>query len=683
MNAGSMSVPKNQLLAFLLLTFTSLMITACKFPKVLRGEGHYIIASKDPDLSKEHYFRKVKVTNSMITVSAMLFTDVVISDIATYKCLSKKGGNKYVVDVLKHGQDKQYACMAFIERTPYVVQWKIGKLTASRDTVSCDNQQMKLQDAPMVNAEKAENVDSWYNKKTGKIMRVVCPLKGGYLLEWYNSTKRRFECKDALPPFKYENDCITGEGVLFVSSEKMDGKCPRPVSPNGYKLREKYTCFANWEDDQYQYMLFNSKAQTAEEFQRFIAKPCMRIPRKHGRNFEVYFFADGVCDSSEQPTNSKDYIRMKFRQHVLMDECSDDSPVCAGSNYNTDKKCGLKISLTCRDSCGSCRDGVGYPRINFRDSFQGKWLRQVDRVTDDVIEISGSALNFPSMGKFFNMGSTQPPCMVGFTSENTIEYMLMLNVSETHGCGLHAVSISLVNRSESVLSYKISQSRLQDQGTWAQRANGRTYINKNISPMCTQVKYEIDTQPLLDIYHKNRKGWYNLVRTFPPPTAVACDMIKHRDNALELNLISGLKCSGRVIKTSSGSLDITFSKCENNKKRQNGDHVDFQYSTKKTYKANCLANFPEVGPYNYSIIQSSDLQPGILKEFACWLFSGDSKNTIYWFPVSMCDTESLDHLKGGQSFRLPLANITMSDAPHLQMTHSALLLGIILAIIRI
>ncbi len=343
--------------------------------------------------------------------------------------------------------------MEFIERTSYVFQWRLGGLTKSLGSVNCQDDQMILQDAALVNKKLAENIDTYYNRKTFKIKREVCPLTGGFILEWYNVTKQDFECKNQLLPFKYENECIIGDGILFHSAERNSNECSAPVSPKGYNIKDKYSCFAHWEDSNYKYMLL--KATEGIDYLTCINDiPCMRIPKDIAITFEGYLFPDGTCDSSAALINSHDMIRMKFTKYRMQDECSDGSPHCMG--LDSAMEClEFYARATCRNTCSWCKDGHGYPEQTFPKEYQGKWLRQVQLVDDDVIHISGNNLKFPAMCDFINIGNTSTTCMKHFSSihaPDEMEYMLLLEPSKSDGCSLQSVRISFVSRSDSVLT---------------------------------------------------------------------------------------------------------------------------------------------------------------------------------------------------------------------------------------
>lgn len=648
---------------YILLLITSVQ-SACRFPEVMytKSNSHFYILSKNPRVTDKHHFQKVEAKDNTVTLSAMKSEERKVIDIVSYECLEKQYNNKYIVKILKDGHHAKYTCLQIFERTKWVVQWKMGGPTASLDNVSCRDSLLTLWDAPIVNRERAQSMDTWYDEESMKIDYQICPLTGGYILEWYNTTKGRYECirNKAIPPYKYEHNCILGEGVLFHALEGH-ADCPTPVTPGGYKVKTKYSCFAFWEDSSYQYMLLDSTNWPKSTPHQM---PCVRVPKVRRNAFEIHFFGDGICDSTVEVINTHDYVKMRLTKYKVRSLCGNDSPGCVAA------ACDFYGVATCRRKCNTCQNGA-YAEVDFREDLQGKWLKQMDRVNDDVIEITGSNLKFPSMGEFINIGNTSETCMKGLMSpyrkgfsdenngyENAIEYLLILDPFRSDGCSLHAVTVSLVNRSQAVLSIKISQSSMQK----ALRDGNVSHptLQGDSQAMCYNTHYKQDANPLSDTYHRNSNGWYNLVRIDPPPTTVPCDMPKINSEKVVLKLLSGLTCSGTLTKTDLGSLNFTFDECETAE-----NNTDFQYSNRTAYTIKCLANFKvkteDNSNMNFAIVQSSDLKPGLKRDHVCWVFADNHPDVISWYPVSMCDVNSLTDTQWDLRYRLPVANLTISS----------------------
>ncbi len=642
-------------------------VNACRYPDTMYTEGnkHFHIYSKDPTVTDEHYFQQVEAQGAMLTMSAMKYNQgYKVKDILTYECLAKEGTSKYIVKRIKHEDKDKFTCIEFVERSKSVIQWKIGRLVDKRKSVRCQDSFLQLWDAPLVNRKRAQLIETWYDKKKMKTDFNICPLTGGYNLEWYNATKDMYMCTNSMPPYKYEHNCILAEGVLFHSSETFADKCPTPTTSKGYQVKQKYSCLGYWEDILYQYMLLDSENKPDEY--KIHKLPCVRVPKYRGASFEIYFFADGICDSTIDISESKDYVKMRLTMYKVEGVCDDYSPACQSA------ACDYYGAVTCRNKCNACKNGA-YEEMDFGDEFQGKWLRQVDRVADDFININGSRLSFPAMGEFINIGNTTNTCMKGFFTtyeigffdqkagyHNAIEYLALLDPTTRQGCSTHAVSISMVNRSDSVLSFKISKSRMQR--TLREYEGSQSFIRKDSSSMCYETKYEEDEAPLHDTYHKDASGWYNLVRVDPPPTTVACQMptIMSKHNKIKLNLMSGVLCSGSLTKTGKGSLEFFFDHCET----QPNSTTDFQFNLHTKYRMDCLANFrvklTEKSFLNFAIAQSADLQTGLQHNYVCWMF-GDSHDVVSWYPISMCDTKSRTNSNWPLRYALPVANLTITS----------------------
>ncbi len=52
----------------------------------------------------------------------------------------------------------------------------------------------------------------------------VCPLQGGYLVEWFDEDGKA-SCNATIEPLKFENECSVMEGIRFHSVKQ---KCPIP-----------------------------------------------------------------------------------------------------------------------------------------------------------------------------------------------------------------------------------------------------------------------------------------------------------------------------------------------------------------------------------------------------------------------------------------------------------------------
>ncbi len=150
---------------FLLSTFE--MVRPCHFPDVFYTDTEkFQMTSPDADVSQEHYFREVEVNDNVMTIKAFKNTyGQPVADIVIFECVEKEE-NSLIIRRIKYGEDDKYACMEFIERTSYVFQWRLGGLTKSRGSVSCQDDQMILQDAALVNKKLAENIDTYYDRKT-------------------------------------------------------------------------------------------------------------------------------------------------------------------------------------------------------------------------------------------------------------------------------------------------------------------------------------------------------------------------------------------------------------------------------------------------------------------------------------------------------------------------------------
>lgn len=136
----------------------------------------------------------------------------------------------------------QYACLQFVRRDINVVQWRFTSWEHNIGHVTCEEDKLKLDPAPLVYYTSSR--DYWKEERNKGIDYTACPLDGGYIMEWFDKSGRK-PCSGVSQTIKLENECSPGEGLLF---NKLGRDCSeRSIHQN---MKTHYFCLANWQEKQ-------------------------------------------------------------------------------------------------------------------------------------------------------------------------------------------------------------------------------------------------------------------------------------------------------------------------------------------------------------------------------------------------------------------------------------------------
>ncbi len=575
-----------------------------------------------------------------------------------YECLQEKksGKNKYLVKKVVKDDKDTFGCIQFLIRNINVVQLRVGPFSESQTSVKCNDRVLELWDAPMVYYHNT----FWTTTRGLQTQYQQCPLEGGYVVDWYNNSGH-LQCQNVIPPLKFENECIIGEGMLFHPTIKNELDCKRPYSRKHYEIAAKMRCFAYWTEGPYTFMVLLDKHGLGHE------NPCARFRTQHEDIFELDYFIDGLCLSTDIDPHSKSdkYIKLKLTKSPAVGLCSDDTEAC--SLLNCDDAEFYEVE-GCRHSCGLCIDNnpyKSYTKVAFPDQFQGKWLRQVFYRDDETWQFSGSTLIIPSYGEFVNLGSTQ-------CEEDGFYSTYSLVATFDNGCSPRAVTLSMSSLSSSVLRYKISTTIIPNWGLdyEPEKYPGKLHIlSDNAAWWCVRDKHKMNDPPLYDAYTKSAIGSFNLVKINMPQPSVNCK-VDFTNSHFLFKLSTGDICSG-LVRKSGDKLIFKFSKCDppENIPQRNlfyDDRVNVsKLSYQKSYEVECLADFTGAYSRHFFITKSHDFGEILGRDYSCWIFSVRPVGSIYWFPQSMCDSYTDIHINHAYNFKIPMVNMTVEITTNL------------------
>ena len=177
----------------------------------------------------------------------------------TIKCKTIAGNDTYVVQKDMQGYSAQYTCLQFVPRDTNVVQWRMSSWQHYQGDVSCNQDDLVLSEAPLVYYYLRS--DYWREDRNRGKDYVPCPLEGGYIMKWQDSSGK-YPCNQVLSTLKLENECSPGEGLLFNG---LGNGCELPHR----KLRKKYFCLSSWQEEGQTYMLLHNSVskQTLQPFE--------------------------------------------------------------------------------------------------------------------------------------------------------------------------------------------------------------------------------------------------------------------------------------------------------------------------------------------------------------------------------------------------------------------------------
>ncbi len=614
---------------------------------------NWLIMSRDYDVTTQHAYRKVvfKGDTAVVQLVLDLYTGEVIHGY-NYVCVEERDGPQYVVLKQQTEQEDLYCCLEFVMRSINVVQWKMGPSASSSNSVQCQNN-MKLISSPLV----YYHTDIWDENRMESWKYQICPLKGGFIVEWTNASGSSI-CMNAISPLKLENECSIGEGLILKQFYQYDKGCHWPLDD---RINIPFMCYAFWNEGSYTFMIFVKRyGAHISGLIRY-----MRIPTNYENEVvnTAYIIKDGICDVTDDVTESKSFVKLTLTRHVVHGMCADETPAC-------DKRSTLdcsthNVAMSCRNKCGLCAINGDYRTQPFPAEYDGKWIKSMNPIADEIFEITKDGhIKIPFIGNFVNLGLSQCKGVYDLATVELgsgITKYTLLGIFD-NGCSVRTVILDLQTRSSSVMSYKITQTSIKEVDLETDKETGQLYLDpSNSEKWCMNSKYKDDTQPgLKGLYHKNNIEYFNLVRKELPPSGVNCNISRLTKSRFHLNFPSGEKCNGDIYQNED-HLELTFDSCEF-MRPSNQSLVGFDYVT---YNIQCIANFKS--PYldilqTYIFTSSPQLESILGRQFLCWIFNGTTDGTVYLFDTGSCDIYTAGRVDWEGKWNLPIANISWPES---------------------
>ena len=256
----------------------------------------------------------------------------------------------------------------------------------------------------------------------------LCPLHGGYLVNWFDEDKKP-GCNNTIEPLKFENECTYMEGIRFHSRSKT---CRLPDS----RLEHPHYCFASWIEGQYTYMLL---WQRNDDFDM----PCVRIDSSSGGSkISAYIFLDGVCDSTNTITRSTSYRKLELEKYVVPDMCSNENSLC--TDHRAMPSCTSETASVCRSYCKVCQTPLPWANETFPKTLQGRWQKIDFDKRYDIVEFKEGLMTYPSRGGVYVLTSKAKCKRGGAMASEDSEYTLLSTYD--NGCSPRVTSAIIASR---------------------------------------------------------------------------------------------------------------------------------------------------------------------------------------------------------------------------------------------
>ena len=560
----------------------------------------------------------------------------------TYHCIDTEEKDEYVL-MWETTSGVKFRCVKFLVRGPNVIQWIVSQIGPRRPGM-CDMGRMGMQDSPMVYYDEIGGMDLSGDSKPNP----KCPLSGGYVVrQWYNENGDEGCEEDSIPPLKIENACEEGEGLYFLGGSKT---CLSPHEK--ILIGRQYQCIASWTFDKYTFMMI-------EQSQPNGLLPCLRFTTGHGQRFTMHVFLDGVCDSSDSISHSRVYRQMVLAMFPAIGICSDDTPACAVKDTS---KCGHLMAKSCRQSCRSCASDASWLELTFPEQFHGVWLKDSDHLGRENVTIDKLHITIPSLGTYRTMGETdcsrRKPVRApyGLTSEAK-EYSLVQTFM--NGCSHRMSVLQIVNRSDSVLSFRVSKPGVVDWHLVVNEVSFLWQIMSGWEKWCDKVTYEQPQVTPTASARTELTGWFNLVQEDADAVTVNCSLPEKIPEQFTMHLPSGQQCNGVITQDGADSLQVSYKDCKSSGALPSGG----SHAIEQLAKFECLAAFLGDSGRTFLVTRTPKEFPNAVNEtHICWVFStGQSLGNVYWFRVSDCDGTSDVYAQRG--FRQELARFDFHVEP--------------------
>ncbi len=654
------------------LYFFLLTVSGCRFPPSMFtiNPSQFWAMPQDYSSSTEHYFRGATFHANTMRVDYYQ-NHINLHSVQTYifECLqeyqsdymTKKDENKFVIRRKLHGVvgSDVYACLQFIFRDTNVVQLKQSALSITRDMKTCHNTTMSLLDSPMV---YYHHHDLYWNEDRNihKIYK-PCPLKGGYVVDWKNSTGHRM-CKNHINPFKVENECVLGEGLWFRPLDEYTPACVLKrkygfYQINGFSLNDHYRCLASWSVKGYTFMVLLQDNSLG-----FKKAPCMRYPTYHGGQFYLDVFVDGVCDVTKEITHSKDNFQLILRTHRVSTLCSDELPMCRRKYQRG--RCqpqDVYAYIMCRETCNICQGSNPFPEVSFPEYLHGEWKKYLFHNEAETWLFTKTQLTISSLGTFLNMGRSYCEMQSDVFNEDQVEEYILLSMYE-NGCSARSSVLRVVRRGNIVVSYQLSSSELP--AVAIKPEGSRWVVDSNPAAWCQYVGYIQDAPPLNDKHRKHSDGWFNLIKnmnenhrkTKIPITRCEIPLFELSTFHARLETVN---CTGLLRTTSAGIMQAEFNLCTDDRYSytQNTDDSPFLHFK---YHISCLSTFEGARNKTFLIAMSMSLYPYTENNtFTCWILDLIT-NQVQIYPPGICDSNTGSDFTHYTLYKKPIISLSLT-----------------------
>lgn len=590
--------------------------TNCTFPDIMNLEEDgsldhtWRFLSPDPNYNKEHSTGQWSFHMHSVYIShGNTLDDYDSADGYDYDCIENVGKNKVLVKRIEFDQDEKhdrFTCLHFVRRSPAVVQLRMAEYAETAESSLCNDANLKNNDTTLVHFHAA-----MWHKVLEKIPYMTCGLEGGYFIDqWYDQDKNEGCTVDVENSLRIEDECDIGSRLQITGESE---KCPSPMENlNVYK--EPLTCIASWKDGNYLFSV------ATDEWNSFFV--CLRFPQTKGKQFEMYIFLDGICDSTENILHSKKYKRLQMRQFIVPDLCSDYSPHCT---LLSKEDCVGAVPNTCRKSCNVCPHEKTWYSSKLPEEIQGDWYLQTSAKPGKKVTITERSMEFPHSRSWSYFGES--PCKrsrIGHQKKAS-EYMLVS--SSINGCLPRVATVMVNTFSTSVIGLQLSQSASSELGL----VNETSTWSNDMESMCEPTQYSQDDERLRNKYHTTGYGWQNLVQDVQYPNLDQCELTD--DQEFEVTLKSGATCKGHLnMRTLGDSFDMVIDDCG-----KYNSTVDIPGGIGERVRYECMARFTGAQDWNTYIITRT---PGEMKNvvnetYVCW-YLAKGKNG-YLLPISSCD----------------------------------------------
>ncbi len=258
----------------------------------------------------------------------------------------------------------------------------------------------------------------------------VCPLRGGYLVKWYDEEKHP-GCNTTIEPVKLENECTNMEGLRFFSFNKHACSIPDP------RLERPHYCFASWTHKHYTFMLMWQRHGDFE-------LPCIRFETASRKSdqLEAYVFMDGVCDSTSSVSASTSYRKLELERLIVPDMCSNENSLC--TDHLEMPSCTSESAAICRSYCKVCQSPLPWTNLTFPGNLQGKWQEITFEKKYGLVEFKHGLLSYPSRDGEYTLTSKAVCRRGGAMGPKASEYSLLSTYQ--NGCSPRVTSAIIAYR---------------------------------------------------------------------------------------------------------------------------------------------------------------------------------------------------------------------------------------------